>query len=211
MNTHLHVLEAYTELHKVARSDFSERLLASNIDLFMTRFVQPRAGHLTLFYSMEWQDQCKDESYGHDIEASWLLCEAAAALGDEERLARVKASAVTLANAVLEDATDQHGALAYERREGETDRVRQRHWWPQAEAVVGFYNAYQLTGDVRFRETAARVWAFVKAHQIDRVHGEWFWLSSADAPARGPYKAGFWKGPYHNGRAMMEMMRRLAP
>lgn len=75
---------------------------------------------------------------------------------------------------------------------------------------MGFYNAYELTGDSRFRAASARVWEFVKQHQIDREHGEWRWLSDLDAPARGPYKAGFWKGPYHNGRAMMEMLRRLA-
>ena len=100
------------------------------------------------------------------------------------------------------------GGLAYERTK-ERGLVADRCWWPQAEALIGFYNAYQLTGDISFEGAAKGVWRFIKDTIIDHTHGEWFWRSSADAPDRGPYKAGFWKGPYHNGRAMMEMARRL--
>lgn len=208
MNTHLHVLEACTALHRAAGQGFTKALLERNVALFLERFVRPRGRHLTLFYSMAWDSLCGDESYGHDIEASWLLCEAADALGDAGRAREVHAVARTLADAVLDVALDADGGIAYERLPA--GLIRERHWWPQTEALVGFYNAYELTGDGRFREASARVWEFVKRHQIDREHGEWRWLSDLDAPARGPYKAGFWKGPYHNGRAMMEMMRRLA-
>lgn len=206
MNTHLHVLEAMTALHRLAGNDFTAATLAKNIDLFIERFIAPRGAHVSLFYDMDWVDRCGDESYGHDIEASWLLCEAASALDDKARLAAARVHALRLAEAAL-GALDEDGGLVYER--GEAGLDARRHWWPQAEALVGFYNAYELTGEKRYEAAAAGVWAFIRQHQIDRANGEWFWFSAADKGAPNPYKAGFWKGPYHNGRAMMEMLRRL--
>lgn len=210
MNTHLHVLEAATGLHLAAGLGDTARFLARNIDIFIDRFIAPRGDHVSLFYSMDWRDQCADESYGHDIEASWLLWEAAEALGDEKRLAAAKRHALALAGTTIGKAVGADGGIAYERHADARGLVSECHWWPQAEAIVGFYNAFQLSGEERFAEAAAAVWAFVKSNQIDRRHGEWTWLSAQDAPKRGPYKAGFWKGPYHNGRAMMEMMKRLS-
>ncbi|MCG8441312.1 MAG: AGE family epimerase/isomerase, partial [Caulobacterales bacterium] len=210
MNTHLHVLEAYTALHRLVGDERTASLLAKNIDLFSERFIEPRGGrHVSVWYSMDWRDLRAEESYGHDIEASWLLYEAAEVLGDPERLARARSLAISLARSALEKAVGPDGGVVYERHDDGRGLDGHRHWWPQAEALVGFYNAYQLTGDARFEDAAARVWAVIKAHQIARPSGEWLWLSTADAPARGPYKAGRWKGPYHNGRAMMEMIRRL--
>ncbi len=209
MNTHLHVLEAATGLHLAAGLDDTARFLTRNIDIFIERFVAPRGDHLTLFYTSDWRDLCADESYGHDIEASWLLWEAAEALGDGDRRAAAKDYALTLARSTLEKAVGADGGIAYERHADGRGLIRDRHWWPQAEALVGFYNAFEISGDPRYSDAAAAAWEFIKENHIDRKHGEWTWLSAKDAPKRGPYKAGFWKGPYHNGRAMMEMIRRL--
>ncbi|MEE2692618.1 MAG: AGE family epimerase/isomerase [Pseudomonadota bacterium] len=209
MNTHLHVLEAMTALHAAAKNTITADLLARNIDLFVKWFIEPRSEHLSLFYSMDWKDLCADESYGHDIEASWLLWEAAQVLGDEERLETARKHALALAHSTLLKAVGADGGLVYERHADARGLVSERHWWPQAEALVGFYNAYELTGDARFADAAANVWAFIKANHIDHERGEWSWLAKTNAPKRGPYKAGFWKGPYHNGRAMIEMLKRL--
>lgn len=210
MNTHLHVLEAATGLHLAARSAETTRLLQKNIDIFIKRFIEPRGDHLSLFYSNDWADLCLDESYGHDIEASWLLYEAAGALGDEAILAAARRHALALAASALGKAMSGEGGLVYERHADGRGLVTERHWWPQAEAIVGFYNAFELSGEAQYARAASDIWSFVKRSHIDREHGEWTWLSASDAPKRGPYKAGFWKGPYHNGRAMMEMMRRLS-
>ncbi len=208
MNTHLHVLEAHTALHRLVNDDFTRCLLEASIRLFETHFVAPGHGrHLALFYSLDWESQCHDESYGHDIEASWLCHEAAEALGDEEVIEQARLRAVSLAEEAL-NALDGEGGLIYERIAGsEPDRTR--HWWPQAEALVGFYNAYQISGEAVFEDAAARVWSFIKRYQIDYQKGEWRWHAVTDRGVASPYKAGFWKGPYHNGRAMMEMIRRL--
>ncbi len=208
MNTHLHVLEAYTSLHALIGNDFTSAVLRKNVDLFIERFLKPRGDHLSLFYTMDWQDQCADESYGHDIEASWLLYEAAETLGDEALLVDAKAWALKLASAALA-AVDEAGGFVYERHADGRGLDARRHWWPQAEALVGFTNAFELSRDEKFLAAAGKVWAFIKAFQIDTEHGEWRWFSSADKTSETSYKIGFWKGPYHNGRAMMEIMRRL--
>ena len=114
-----------------------------------------------------------------------------------------------MAESTFDKAVGADGAIAYERHADARGLVSESHWWPQAEAIVGFYNAFELSGEERFASAAAGVWLFVKENHIDRRYGEWTWLSAKDAPKRGPYKAGFWKGPYHNGRAMMEMIKRL--
>jgi mannobiose 2-epimerase len=150
-------------------------------------------------------------SYGHDIEASWLLVEAAEAAGDPEVLARAKAGAVRLARATLEDGVDaEHGGVFAER--GEDGRLDdEKHWWMQAEALVGFLSAFELTGDEAFLAAAEGAWAFVSRFIVDPVHGEWRWRVRRDGTAiPGLPKVEPWKCPYHNSRAAFEVIDRVA-
>ncbi|MBB4660372.1 AGE family epimerase/isomerase [Parvularcula dongshanensis] len=210
MNTHLHVLEAYTSLHRLVGSSFTHDILRQNIDLFNDLFVKPRdACHLSLFYANDWTNLSDDISYGHDIEAGWLLCEAAEALEEPRRIAAAHRTVASIANGVLNDGLSELGGLLYERHPETTGPVKEHHWWVQAEAIVGFYQAYQSTGDQRFRRASEAVWSFTDREVIDHANGEWHWFSQAEQPLKGPYKAGLWKGPYHNGRAMMEMVKRM--
>jgi mannobiose 2-epimerase len=90
-----------------------------------------------------------------------------------------------------------------------------KHWWVQAEAVIGFYNAYQLTGEEPFRAASRRAWDYIEAHVVDRVHGEWHAkLTREGVPLRESEDAdavlvGPWKCPYHNARVCYEMLDRL--
>ena len=87
---------------------------------------------------------------------------------------------------------------------------RRKECWPQAEAVVGFINAFQLSNDVKYLEAARRVWNYLEQHLVDRVHGEWFWRINADGrPDPDLPKVSEWKGPYHGSRACLETLRRL--
>lgn len=206
MNTHLHILEAYAALHARAPTPQTGAALRRSIGVFLDRLID--ADHLRLFLDNDWTDRSEAISFGHDIEASWLLWEACETLGDAALCARVKPAVVALARACLEEGLGEDGGVFNERAlSGGIDRTRV--WWAQAEAMVGFLNAHELTGDAAFFDAFARVWAFVKAHQR-HDSGEWTWRSALDAPdpARA-YKAGFWKCPYHNGRAMIETSRRL--
>lgn len=208
-NTHLHILEAYTNLLLIRPDDALRRTQAGLVDLMLSRILKPATGHLGLFFALDWTLRSDRISYGHDIEAAWLLTEAAEVVGDPELLARVRAAALTIADATLAEGIDTDGAIFNEGGPaGLTDTNKE--WWPQAEAVVGFLNAYQIRPDARYLDAARRAWEFIEARLIDRRHGEWFRGVTRDGTVIPSHlKVGFWKCPYHNGRTGLEAVRRL--
>lgn len=209
MNTHLHMLEAYTALLRVHEDKRVRQRLRELIEIFLNHIVDPATLHLILFFDEEWHPRLSKVSFGHDIEASWLLCEAAEALGDAALLPRVREVAIGMAQAVFDQGIDSDGGLMYEADPtGIVDS--DKHWWPQAEAVVGFLNAFELSGQQHFLQAAERSWAFLDKFIVDHENGEWFWLVSRDGvPDAGRDKVGPWKCPYHNARTCFEMMERL--
>lgn len=209
MNTHLHVLEAYTNLYRVWKSQELHHSLKELIKVTLDHIVDPQHARFLLFFSEEWEVRGGHISYGHDIEGSWLLVEAAEVLGDSELLKRVNKTAIEMAEAVHKDGIDKDGGIWNEADEnGVTDS--NKDWWPQAEAMVGFYNAYQLTGDNKFEEAAAHSWKFIQTYLVDPTGGEWYWGVDRDGkPLLHEPKISAWKCPYHNGRACLEMIERL--
>ena len=210
MNTHLHILEAYANLYRVwPDPQLRQQVKALLVD-FADRIIDPKTHHLTLFFDESWQPQPAAISFGHDVEAAWLLLEAAEVLGEVDLVERFRRTAVQLAAAAAEGLTPD-GGLRYELEPG-GHWAADKHWWVQAEAMVGFYNAYQVSGEAHFQAKAAGAWQFIQQHLLDRENGEWFWGVRPDySPMPGEDKAGFWKCPYHNGRACLEMLRRLPP
>jgi mannobiose 2-epimerase len=208
MNNHLHLLEAYTTLHSVWPNPVVAARLRELICIFHERILNPN-GHFDLFFDEQWKVRSDSYTSGHDIEGAWLLCEAAAELGDKELEAQVSRRAVEVAGAVYREALDKEGGLVYEGRDGKVIDSS-REWWPQAEAMVGFWHAYRLTKEAAFAEAVARLWAFIEWRIVDRVHGEWFWRVRADGSVdeREP-KVSEWKDPYHATRMCLEMMRAL--
>ena len=207
MNTHLHVLEAYAHLHRVASDGASRQALARIVDVFAGRFLDRENHHLRLFFDKDWNDVGHTVSFGHDIEASWLLWEAAEVLDDEDRLARLRPIVLGLARATLEEGLNNQGGIAYE-QDLAGHRDDDGEWWGQAEAMVGFLNAWQLSGDGAYLTAVHRVWVNAQAQFGAGGDDEWTWYA-ADAGKPEQVKAGQWKCPYHNGRAMIELDRRL--
>jgi mannobiose 2-epimerase len=210
MNTHLHIMEAYATLSRALDDTEVKERLRAVINIFLTRIIHPRDFYLQMFFDENWACKSSHRSFGHDIEASWLLCEAAEVLGEAEVLEHVRAVALKMAQSVYENGLDADGSLLYEMDGGRiTDG--DKHWWTEAEAVVGFVNAYQLGGGEHFLEAARGTWDFIKRHIIDKEHGEWFWKTSqAGTPSPDMPKLSQWKCPYHNGRMCFEINRRLS-
>ena len=209
MNTHLHILEAYTALCRVWPDTEMKDALRRIIGIFMERIVRPD-GHLALFFTENWQSTCDMLSYGHDIEASWLLCEAAAVLGDDALSARVCAVSMRIASASLEGLGE---GMIYERDPSTGHLDEDRHWWVQAETVLGCLNQYELTGEEQWRTRALGVWEFIKKY-LRHPAGEWYWSAKpldtgGFVPNTSDDLAGFWKCPYHNGRMCMEIIEKL--
>jgi len=211
MNTHLHVLEAYATLRHVVPDARVREALDGCLDVFFRHILDRESWHLRLFFDEAWRPQSDVISFGHDIEASWLLCEAADALGDPARQREARDAAVKMAGAVLAEAVDADGGVMYEADpSGIIDGTKD--WWPQAEAVVGFLNAWTLSGEPRFFEAAERAWAFIARTVVDREHGEWHSKVSRDGvPDTARPKVDLWKCPYHNGRMCFEAAARLTP
>jgi mannobiose 2-epimerase len=209
MNNHLHVLEAYTNLYRAWPEPCVAERLRELIDIFLARILDAHTNHLHHFFNEQWEVRSDTYTYGHDIEASWLLCEAAEGLGDAKLLARVRDVALSMADVVLREGIAHDGALCYEGKSGEIIDPG-RECWPQAEALVGFLNAFELSGDEKFFAAARRVWDYIENNLVDRVHGEWFWRINPDGqPDSQLPKVSEWKGPYHATRACLETMKRL--
>lgn len=209
MNNHLHVLEAYTNLYRVWREPEVAERLRELIELFLTRILEARTKHFHHFFDEQWNVRSDSYTFGHDIEASWLLCEAAEELGDKKLLERVRALAVQLAGAAFDEGLSADGGLCYEGRDGKIIDAG-HEGWPQAEAVVGFLNAFEISRDGKFLAAALRVWNYTEQKIVDPVHGEWFWRINEDGhPEPKLPKVSEWKGPYHASRACLETVRRV--
>ena len=209
MNTHLHILEAYTNLYRVWKDDGLATQLRNLILIFIEKIVNQKTKHLNLFFDENWNSKSVIVSYGHDIEASWLIDEAARVLGDPDLLRKVQKICIGIAEAACEG-LQPDGSLFYELDKAIGHLDKDRHWWVQAEGVVGFLNAWELTGNEEWLVKAQNGWNYISDHLVDRARGEWFWsISDAGIQNRKGDKAGFWKCPYHNSRMCLEIMMRV--
>lgn len=204
-NVHLHLMEAYTALLRVWPDPGLRANLREIVDVMLTRILDPAHEHLRLFFDADWTPRSTTISFGHDIEASRLLPEAAAALGDPALEARCRKIGLQMARATLAEGVDADGGLLSEAGpHGLTNTHKE--WWQQAEALTGFYHAYLLSGDPRFLHASQHEWTFIEAHFVDHQHGGWYRLLARNDSVLSPDKASLWKCPYHNGRACMEMI-----
>lgn len=208
MNTHLHVLEAFTTLFRIWQDEVLRLRIAELIRIFL-QHITASNNHLLLFFNEEWQSKSQIISYGHDIEAAWLLLEAAEVVHDRGLIEEVKAWSVRITDAAARG-LDADGGLWYEYDGASKHWMHEKHWWPQAEAMVGFMNAWQLTGRQEYLDQSVDSWHFVQRYLLDKKGGEWYWGVKEDYRImEGEDKAGFWKCPYHNGRACLEIIKRV--
>ena len=210
MNTNLHVLEAYTTLLLATGDTRVRKALDSLTRLTMDKIIN-KNWQFDLYFDMDWNALNQDISYGHDIEGSWLLYDAALVLKDEDLIAHTKTTAINIAMVVYENGRDTTNGGLFTERDSNGRLSHKKDWWSQAEAIVGFYNAYQITGDEKFKTAAEEIWDFTKKYFIDKTNGEWHNEIFLDNTINTKMpKAGFWKCPYHNARMCFEMLDRLS-
>ena len=237
-NTHLHIIEPYTnllrclkEMQAKERCDYVpvlgavlpvgisvlaetivnvEASLRNLIDIFTDRILNPETHHLDLFFEMDWtRGAGRLESYGHDIECSWLMHEAALVLGDKDVLTKVEPIVREVAKA-SEKGLRPDGSMIHEANLDTGYVDDDLHWWVQAENVVGWFNLYQYFGDRQALDRALQGWNYIKTQIIDWENGEWHWSRHPDGTLNTvDDKAGFWKCPYHNSRMCLEIIERV--
>jgi len=209
MNTHLHVLEGYTNLYRIWPDKALGEHIKTLLNNFFDYFIDKGKHHLKLFFDEDWNAKGSLVSYGHDIEATWLLLEAAEVIVDKASVKKMKEITIAMADATI-TGLDTDGGLWYEYEPKENHIVKEKHWWVQAEAMVGFFNAWQISGDEKYLNISLNNWEFVKTKILDKQNGEWFWgIGENSGVMRYQDKAGIWKCPYHNSRACLELIRRL--
>jgi mannobiose 2-epimerase len=208
MNTHLHVIEPYTNLYRVWPSKELHESIHRLFDVFTDKLYNKETHHLDLFFDNAWHGRRNIESYGHDIEATWLLWETALVLGEDDVKAKLGPIVVDLAKAA-DEGLQPDGSMIYEhwKDTGKTDR--QRQWWVLCENVIGHVNLYQYFNDASALKVAKDCWTFIDKHLVDHVNGEWHWAVDDNGKINlDDDKAGFWKCPYHNSRMCLEIIER---
>jgi cellobiose epimerase len=208
MNTHLHLLEALANLYRIWPNENLKDRIDELIYIFIDHIIDTDTCHLHLFFDECWNVKSNVISYGHDIEAAWLLPEACEVTGNKELIAKVKSKSIQLANAATEG-LDEDGGMWYEYNPARDSLIKEKHSWPQAESMVGFFNAWQLTGDETYLQRSLNSWNFIKDHILDTKNGEWFWGVRNNYDIMNEDKVGMWKCPYHNSRACIELMKRI--
>jgi mannobiose 2-epimerase len=209
MNTHLHMMEAYFTLYRAWPDKLLKERLGALVSHFCEHIINRDTRHFNMFFDETWNSRSRTISYGHDIEGSWLLCEAAEALDQPGLISDISRIATQLLDTAIDEAFSQQGAIFTEKSDDGT-LYRHTDWWQQAEAVVGFLNGYQVSGDRKYMEWAMKCWEYIAEHIVDHTHGEWYYMVDAQGhPAQHKYKVSEWKGPYHNGRACIEVITRL--
>lgn len=208
MNTHLHIVEAYANLFKVWKDKALQKDIIELLQTIEKHFINTKTGHLRLFFDENWIEKPDVISYGHDIEAAWLLLQCAEISEDENLVESYKKHAVQMAQVTIEG-LDSDGGLWYEFDSEKNELVAEKHWWVQAEALIGFYSAYEITQNEEYLDIVFKNWNFIKKHILDQQNGEWFWGINRNYSLIEKDKAGFWKCPYHNSRACSELIQRI--
>jgi mannobiose 2-epimerase len=209
MNTHLHILEAYTKLFEIWKDDELGNKLQNLITLHTDKILSAENGHFNLFFDMDWNPKSEHYSFGHDIEGAWLITEAAKTLGLKVVTEKVRQLAVMMAETTLQEGISGDDGSLYNEGESGIITDTDRHWWTQAEAIIGFINAWELSKNAKYLVAAGRVWDFIKAH-MRHPSGEWWWLiNNTYEPDETQDLAGEWKCPYHNTRCCIEIMKRV--
>jgi len=211
MNTHLHLLEAFTNLYRIWPDETLCDRLKMLIELFIGPMYDSENHHFFPFFDEQWNVVETTYSYGHDIEASWLISEAAHMVDDNDLIETTNSLAAEIAQATTHEGIDQvFGGVFYQGKSGQVIDT-DKHWWVQAEAIVGLYDAYQKTGNEEFLHAAVQIWTYTKDKVKDHQYGDWFFrITQGGKPYLDEDKIGPWKCPYHTARACMEILKRTS-
>ncbi|MDD2580010.1 MAG: AGE family epimerase/isomerase [Eubacteriales bacterium] len=219
MNTHLHILEPLTAYARIRQTDDALRALENMIRLAAEVIYNSETHHFNYFFDQQMKPVSREFSFGHDIEGSWLLFEAAEVYHrvskDRDRadhwLSRSREIAVEMAGAVLREAMDPEIGGIYDLGLPDGTIVGpEKVWWAQAEAVVGSLNAWQISQDGWFLDQALIIWDYIEDYIINNEEGEWLAAGRDSKPEQNsPFLVSPWKCPYHNSRAAFEVYERV--
>ncbi|MBR3078857.1 MAG: AGE family epimerase/isomerase [Prevotella sp.] len=211
LNTHLHLLEAFTNLYRVWPNSVLAERIRILLGVLIEKMINPDTAHIGMFFTEEWQGGKEIRSYGHSIITAWILLDAARVLGNSFMIRQVAEKAVRMVNAADEGLRPNGGMIYMSIREGDQLRhIEDYHWWVEAENIFGHWYFYGFTGDDKYLSPVIQGLQFIKDHLIDRENGEWFWSwNEENGVNHTDDKAGIWKDPYHNTRMCLQIIEDL--
>ena len=206
MNTLMHVMEGYTGLYEAGGDVRVREKLVQILDILERHIYNPEKRRQEVFFDMDYHTLIDLHSFGHDIETSWLADHTLDVLADDALTARIRPLLLEMADHTHAAAFTDRG-FANECERGVVDQ--KRVWWVQAEALLGFLNAWRHTGEARYRDAVASQWRFIRDVLVDPRQGsEWYWYVMPDGTPGNLPIVEPWKCPYHNGRMALEVLRR---
>jgi mannobiose 2-epimerase len=209
LHTQLHVLESFANLYLIWPNEKLKQEIQALIHLFTDQLINKETGHVLLFFDEQWKAKSSIHSFGNDIEAAWMIVEATKIIDDKALLETIKKVAIKMIGAATEG-LDKDGGLYFDFNKTERLLNKEKRYWSQAEAMVGFFTAWQMTGDETYLEKSIRSWHFIQKHILHKERGEWIWGVTEDHKMiPGQDKAGMYKSPYHNSRACLEIIQRI--
>ena len=209
MNTHLHLIEAYTCFLRVEDTPVVRNKVREHLYVMLNKIVNHDIHHYHYFQGRDWKPNSTAISFGHDIEGSWLMMETCEVLGEPEAHRAARDTCVNMARACYEEGFREDGAMLTEFDPANGEWARHLSWWEQNEAVVGFLNAWEQTSDEKYLDASLKCFEYAEEHFVDRKLGGWHPILELDGTfipqvlkCDGPIC------PYHNGRMSMEIIER---
>ena len=211
MNANFHLMVAYANIYRTFKDDKVKKALKNLINVLLDNIIDKQRGACNLFFEENWNVIKSNDNYGLDIEASWLIWDAAQVLGDEKIIGRVKPLVIKIVEHCLKYGYDKDGGMMDGGNDNEGAVNTNKSWWVQAETVIAFFNAYQITNESKYLDKAFLTWDFIKKYMIDYKYGEWYGTVSKDdhKPNMSESKIGPWKCPYHNSRMGLQIAERI--
>lgn len=210
MNNHLHLIEAYTCLLRTDKSDFMQNKVREHLYVMLNKIVDHDIHHYFYFQARDWKPTTQEISFGHDIEGAWLMMETAEVLGEPEAMRYTKDTCMNMARACYEQGfRKEDGAMLSEYDPVTGYSSPFLSWWEQNEAVVGFLNAWEVTGEEKYLDASLKCFEFAREHFVDHENGGWFVRLSLDGKTvLSTDKVNDYTCPYHNSRMCMEIIER---
>ena len=211
MNANFHIMVAYANIYRAYKDDRVKRALKNLIEVLLDKIIDVRRGSLNLFFDTNWDIVQSNDNYGLDIEASWLIWDAVQVLGDKKLIEQIEPIVLKIVEHCLKFGYDTDGGMMNEGNDKEGVVNTYKSWWIQAESVIAFFNAYQMTEENKYLSNSLLSWDFIKKYVIDYKYGEWFGTVSKDdhEPNLEENKIGPWKCPYHNSRMGLQIAERI--
>jgi mannobiose 2-epimerase len=203
-NTHLHLMEALTELYDATRDRAVRKSLEEALRINCTYFYPEEAGKAAFHRHFDWQPATERSSaglsYGHNVEFAWLMIRAEQVLGRKPSWAHFDAE---LDHALKYGYDHVRGGLYSRGFDDQPATDTDKVWWVEAEMMAALTVGLKHQENPAYSEALDRLLPFILTYQANPSDGIWLDTVTAEGRPKVTAKAHNWKANYHDVRAML--------